>query len=353
VDWRSVHVSYYDDRKDGLIVEAVQPVLRHIAREVPAAYFVRHWRLGPHLRLNVHTDATTFERTVLPAVHEVVGGYLARHPSTVVLDERRLAPLHAALAAAEQDSGPRSPWRADNSIHEAPYDDRSATAGGPRAAALLADFYVATTDIAFAMAEHVVDGGQRLAPCFDLLVATAHTFCQGGLGNGFISFRSHAEAFLVGTGSESRRAAWDRGFTERAERLCARVDDVVATLDGPTERVPLVRDWVAALRPVHRRCEELMSAGAIAFDDLPLPEDGGPSPFHRALLRGPAYTDRVRDSVWFRCYRMVLNYLYLHLTRHGVPPVDRYMLCHLAANAVEERMGVTAVDIVSGAVAAS
>jgi Lantibiotic biosynthesis dehydratase C-term len=349
VEWRSVHVYYYDDDKDRLIVEAVRPLLRRIAPGVPAAYFVRHWRRGPHLRLNFRTDAPTFGGTVRPALTEIVGGYLARRPSTVVLDEQRLMPLHAILAGVEEDPGPRSPWLPDNSMHEAAYESRAQTVGGPEAAELLADFYVATNDIAFAMVEQVVRGGQRLGPCLDLMMATAHAFTRGGLASGFVSFRSHAEAFLAGSRDTRRRQAWDRGYAEGAAHLSARLDDVLAMFDGAVERAPLAHAWVTALRPLHRRAEELVSADAVSFNDpvlAPPGEDG--SEFHRALLRGPAYTPQVRGSLGFRSYRLMLNYLYLHMTRHGVRPVDRFMLCHLAANTVEERLGVTALSLVSG-----
>jgi hypothetical protein len=349
VDWRTVQVVYYDDDKDHLIVEAVRPLLRRLAPEVPVAYFVRHWRRGPHLRLNFRTDPTTFAQVVRPAITEVVGGYLTARPSTVDLDEQRLLPSHAILAQVEEDPGPLSPWLPDNSVHEAEYDRRTHTVGGEQAAELLADFYRATNEIAFAMAEQVLRGGQRLSPCFDLMVATAQAFTGGGVASGFVSFRSHAEAYLAGTRATRLRAAWDRGYAERSAHLVARVGDVIATLDGTADPVPLVNDWVSALRPLHRRAEHLLASDAVAFNDpvLPPPGDGG-SEFHQALLRGPAYTPQIRESVWFRSYRLMLNYLYLHMTRHGVRPIDRFMLCHLVANAVEERLGVTAMDLVSG-----
>jgi hypothetical protein len=349
VDWRSIHVVYYDDDQDHLIVHGVRPLLCRIAADVPAAYFVRHWRRGPHLRLNFRTDPATFEHVVRPAVTEIIGGYLADRPSTVDLDEERLLPLHTVLAQVEEDPGPLSPWRPDNSIHEAEYERRSQTVGGDEAAELLADFYRATNAIAFTMAEQVLQGGGRLDPCFDLMVATAHAFTGGGVASGFVSFRSHAEAYLAGARAEGRRAAWDRGYAQRSAHLAARVGAVTATVDGAADRVPLVREWVGALRPLHSRAERLLAGNALSFNDPELaPPGAGGSEFHRALWRGPAYTPRIRESVWFRSYRLMLNYLYLHMTRHGVRPVDRFMLCHLVANAVEERLGVTALDLVSG-----
>jgi hypothetical protein len=348
VEWRSFHVHYFDDQDD-LIAHAVGPLLERLAGDVPQAYHVRHWRRGPHLRLNFRADTATFERVVRPAVAEVVGGYLAARPSTAVLDEQRLLPLHAALAEVEEDPGPRSPFRPDNTIHEEPYDRRAHAVGGEQAADLLADFYLATQPIALSMARDVARGGQRLTPCFDLLVATAHIGVSGGLASGFPSFRSHAEAFLAGAGA--RREVWDRGYAARREQLVARVGEVVATVDGAADTAPLARAWVEALRPVQRRAEQLLADGVVTFNDPTLPTPGPDgSAFHRELLRGPAYTPEIRESVWFRSHRLLLNYLYLHLTRHGIRPMDRFLLCHLVANAVEDRLGVTAVDLVSGRV---
>ena len=82
--------------------------------------------------------------------------------------------LHERLAIAEREKGPLTPWLRDNTIHKVPYDGRSRTVGGDEANEALADFYVATNDVAFDMTDAVRGGAPKLAPCFDLMVATAH-----------------------------------------------------------------------------------------------------------------------------------------------------------------------------------
>lgn len=58
------------------------------------------------------------------------------------------------------------------------------------------------------------------------------------------------------------------------------------------------------------------------------------------FLAGTAAPDR-----WpFRRYWLLLNLLYLELTRIGPRPVDGYLLCHLVPNAVEQSYGVDAVE---------
>jgi hypothetical protein len=52
----------------------------------------------------------------------------------------------------------------------------------------------------------------------------------------------------------------------------------------------------------------------------------------------------------FLRYRVLLNHTYLHVTRLGLTPVERFRVCHLAARAVEETYGVSAVDLMRRAV---
>jgi len=347
MNWYSVHVYYHADR-DSLIRNTVRPLFNHLGGPVPTAYFQRHWRRGPHVRLNIRTEPELFGDVVRPAVAQVVGGYLAAHPSTVVLDAQALRPVHDRLAEAERERGTRWPWVPDNSIREAPYDPRLHTVGGPEGADLLADFYVATNDLAFAMLDRVAEGGSRLGACFDLMVATAHDVPPDGLASGFVSFRSHAEGFLAESGRRDEwRAEWDRHYAARAPQLRRRVAEIVAGGVG----VPFVASWLAALRPVRDRAARLISAGAIDLA-YPVPADVAaefaPSPFHHALRRSRAYQTAIRDAAWFLGYRLMLNYLYLQMTRLGVPPAHRFLLCHLAANAAEDHLGVTALEVLSG-----
>jgi len=296
--------------------------------------------------LNFRTEQRLFDSVVRPAVARVVGEFLAARPSTASLDAEALRSVHDRLADAERERGPRWPWLPDNSFHVAEYDPRLHTVGGMAAADLLADFYVATNELAFRMLDRVADGGSRLDPCFDLMVATAHAVPPAGLSSGFVSFRSHAEAYLAETGQADRlRAGWDRRYRELAPALRRRLTTVV---EGG-EAVPFVADWLAALRPLRDRAAALISSGAIDMSPPRTVEEPVPlfSPFHDALVRGHAYVTEVRDAAWFHGYRLVLNYLYLHMTRLGVPPAHRFLLCHLAANAAEEHLGFTALDLVT------
>ena len=359
--WRSIHISYRRDQ-DALILDAVWPLFTLIRDQVPQTHFVRHWKRGPHLRLNVRTSPDTYAAVVRPAVDEIVGGYLAAHPSTVDLDPARLLPLHERLAELEDEPGPLLPWYPDNSIQEADFDRRLSVLGSQEAADLLTDFYVDTTDLTFQMTDQVHRrNASRLGAAFDLMITTAHVLCRGGVTKAFVCFRSHAEAFMA-TFPEGQglRPSWNQHYAEHRSTLARRVSAVVATLDSEQTSVPFIRAWVDALTPIGQRAESLSAAGRLSMNpQLPAGGDGATegnkshparlaevSPFHRALGSNEWWWREIWPSDWFAAFRLTLNYTYLHLTRLGVKPVERYLLCHLAANAVEDAFGVSAMEMI-------
>lgn len=352
--WFSIHVHYHEPELDGLILDAVRPYFDEVGSAVETAYFIRHWRQGPHLRLHLRTDPETFDQVVHPAAREIVGGYLARRPSTTRLDPHRLLPLHQQLSLLERDDGPLLPWIPNNTLRTAAYERRLEVLGSVEAADLLADFLASTTGQAFQMTEHVRRGGQRLRLAFDLMIAVAHVSSGVGLSAGSASYRSHAEAFLTsGFAGSATREAWDRHYRAHRRELVGRVRDIVAQLDGGTVAVPFVAAWVEVLERYRARGRELIEAGRMSMDPPaprgkawnapPLSER---SPFHREFETSEWFARYVRHSSWFAAYRLALSYTYLHLTRLGVTPGQRFLLCHLAANAAEELYGVSAVDLV-------
>lgn len=329
VGWHSVHVAYHDENSDDLLLTAVRPVLAG----VPGSYFVRHWQRGPHLRLNLPTDPNRAHLLV----REHIVDYLAAYPSTVQLDPAALLPLHQSLAHMEQVKGPLMPWYPNNSVQVAGYDDRARAMGGRVAAELLAGFYVDTNETVFETLEDVRGGASRLGIALDLMISAAHAFAEGGITSGFVSFRSHAEAFLS-DGDRSRvRRVWDEQYRLRASTLQDRVGVVVAEVDrGATS-------WTQTLRGTERTARRLLADGWLRMSSV---RQAGSSEFHQVLAGNERWHEEVEPSIAFRSYRLLLNYTYLHLTRLGLKPVERFMLCHFAANAVEEYYGVSAIDLV-------
>ncbi|GAA3861932.1 hypothetical protein GCM10022243_30270 [Saccharothrix violaceirubra] len=325
----ALHIAHHAPDCDDLLLDAVRPVLE----SVPGGYFLRHWQRGPHLR--VITPEPVPDDDV-----RRLADHLAAHPSTTVLDQDALLPAHRRLAAAEQVSGPLTPFYPDNTVRRADHDDRSAVLGA--AADLVTAAHVATTPVLFDVLTDVRAGGSRLGIALDLVLATAHAYAEGGIAGGFVSFRSHAEAFLADGDREAVRRRWDGEYARRREALRDRLDAVTSTVDCEAA-VPHVRRWLAALDPVRDRAGELLATGELAFDRV---RGAATSEFHRTLDTNERWHAEVAPSVAFGTYRVLLNCAYLQLTRLGIRPVERFALCHLAANAVEEREGVRALDLV-------
>jgi hypothetical protein len=321
---------------------------------VQAIYFMRHWKRGPHVRINVRTDQQTFDTVVRPSTAEIVGRYLASRPSRDAPDPGTLLPMHKRLAELEQEDGPLLPWHPDNSIQLASYDYRLQVLGNRVTAELLASFLADTNELAFQMIDHVRSGGQRLRLCFDLMIAVAHLLREGGIMRGFAAYRSHAEAFLcTKPEAHGRRELWDRHYKAHAPSLIRRVRELVAALDGQAAPVPLVTPWVRTLARHQARGRKLIEAGEISMEPPARARTSGTEPaeylaksaFHHALEHNQWWVRQVKGSVGFAAYRLALNYTYLHLTRLGVTPQERFLLCHLAANAVEELFGISAIEL--------
>ncbi|GAA3125390.1 MULTISPECIES: thiopeptide maturation pyridine synthase [Nonomuraea] len=347
--WHSVHVHHYGDATDRLLLDAVRPVMAELAGRGHRSWFARHWRQGPHVRLHVEASEPAFLTDVLPVVAARIEPYLAGLPS-VPPDVEALLPLHRRLAAAESERGPLTPFYADNSWHVEPYDDRTAVHGTPEAAALYADFMCAANEHAFA----VLEGRDVLTAAFDAMVVVADEFHEDGIEAGYLSFRSHADAFLAQQGGgAARRLAWDARFEARADAFATRLDALLdsGAVDEATESL------VAALLASRERGLGLRRRGL-----LPLGEDGDLpsvrdayrdlSPFHRALAENERWLAEVLPSTWFALFRLVLNLMYLQFTRLGVTPLQRYFLCHLVAAAVERRTGRQATDVLRAFAAA-
>ncbi|QMU70601.1 thiopeptide maturation pyridine synthase [Streptacidiphilus sp. P02-A3a] len=373
--WRAAHIAYFGDGTDQLLLDAVRPVIERCAGQVRSSYVLRHWRRGPHLRLVFQAEPAVFTELVEPAVAEIIGGYLREHPSTgPAPDETALLPMHRRLAEAEREPGPLSPFYPDNSITWAEHDRRIEVLGCPVGADELALFYDRTNGLLFQQLEAVAAGVPRETLALRLMLATAHMLCRhpedASIRRGFVSFRSHAEGYLSTVGPQVRQA-FDQRYTANSAVLTAQVRAVVAAFDHPAaDTAPepggaqgaddaALRRWVAAIDPLGGRWTELYLAGEIPEAEIPDDVENGigdllaNSPMHEAIAGNVAYKQMMYRDPRFLRYRLMLNYTYLHLSRLGIPGLTRYLLCHLAASAVEEVYGVSALELVLATVSAS
>ncbi len=357
LQWRSLHVHHHDDI-DPLLRDGVRPLFHRLRGHVESEHFVRHWRRGPHVRINLRCEDAAFAGIVRPLVDEVVGGLLARTEPRVRLVPEEHLDLHRRLALLEVESGPLLPWRPDRSIHEQPFDRRRHVWDTDDAADLAASFYAGTNDLVFDQLDRVASGERRLAIAFDLMVATAHGLSGLPLTESFVSFRSHAEGFLhTPMSAPGQRDGWEAHYRRHAAALTARVRALVTVLDDEERdgTVPRARSaagrWVAVMQPHRARAARLVVGRRVSLEPR-IPEesrtlypDRESIPFHQRLVASPGWP-RFRDSSGFALFRLMMNYTYLHLSRLGVAPEERFLLCHLVANAVEGAYGVSAEDVV-------
>jgi Lantibiotic biosynthesis dehydratase C-term len=355
--WHGIQVYFYAEDKDDLILDCVQPLFDQVAgaAEIRRMLFTRHWLRGPHLRLCFLAPERDFHEVIRPATDQAVTAYLADHPSTAEIDEQQLLTVHRSLAAQEQEQGPLVPLHPDNSLQYAPYDRRVPILGSVAAAELLEDFYHETNLATFAMLRHVRAGHSRLTLALDLMLATAHAMWPG-IDRGFISYRSHAEGFIVRAADPTaRRAFCVAQYRSQAPALKERLVAVLDCLDGGRDGVPFITEWVALLGRFRTIAEPLISSGELSFAAA-VPRDGQQewdpgmlehSTFHRLLQGEQGRMQSLQRDPGFLAFRCALNYLYLHLNRIGIRPVERFLLCHLIADTVESHYGISANDFVA------
>lgn len=334
--WRSLRVQYYDDL-DRLVLGGIRPAVAQVRSGVEDVYFLRHWMNGQHVQLNLRVPEPGGE-SVLESAREVLERFLRDDPSHGTVSRERQVALGRRLRELEDAEDVADDIGPDNTVREAEYRPPVAS-GHPDAGAFVERFYVDTTDLALRMTKRNRPAF-RLALAFDLMVAAAHTLSGMGLARGAVSFRSHAEGFLCGY-PEGRglRPTWDAHYRRHADDLVARIRAKVALLDGtvPEDRDPLLVKWVGTLARL--RAEATGSAvdrtifGRRGVAGIPVD-----SPFHRALTGGDEWPKFARSRE-FSLYRLVLNLTYLHLTRLGVDPSERFLVCHLVAGAVEQHVG--------------
>lgn len=134
--------------------------------------------------------------------------------------------------------------------------------------------------------------------------------------------------------------------------MSARLREVEAALaesdgtDATGSGVAFVREWARAVHRHQRIAQPLLASGEVSMGGAavaPRMPTRQLSEFHTLLLSDHGHQDFLVDDAWFASFRLAMNYLYLHLNRLGLAPMDRGLLCHLAARTVESVHGTSAI----------
>jgi len=354
-DWHTAHVYYYESDRSGLLLDAVHPFLREVEGTAARAYVVPHWLRGPHLRLNLSADNGVWTGVIRPAIERVLGTYLDSHPSTARLDALASLPQHRLLAELEEQEGPLTPWFPDNTIQYPDYVSRAEAMGGAQIEELVTGFYVDSNPLYLDTVRHIRDMSEPADLVgLSLLFATAEAI--GGLRRNVGSFRSHAEGFITQcVDPQAVRSVFDRQYERHHDAITGLMLAVVGTLAGTAKPpVPLVDRWAALMRRSVQLAEPAVRSGALTMSEsrrTAFIDNPGFPEYLRKAFNNKEYVRRALGNPDFHRYRVVLNFTYLQLSRLGQSPRTRYLLCHLAANAIEEYYSISAIDIIDKFVA--
>lgn len=215
------------------------------------------------------------------------------------------------------------------------------------AAHLLETYYQQTSACAFTLLEQTRNAyTARLNACFDQLVALVATSPLLPLERAYMSYRSHAEGFIVGEpeieAPQARRQRLQEAYLSRHAAVGQRVRRLLALLNRAPERLP---SWLVEMIELQRRLAEQAYEQAIAGTlQLKLHAETAEarqrmhlqeSDFLSTAFRSLAVLDYI-DSPLVIAHRTSLNLLYLHLHRIGLLNEDRYLLDYYIASAIEE-----------------
>jgi hypothetical protein len=358
--WHSIHVYYYDNNKDDLLLDCIRPLFATLQsrHQVERCYFTRHWRGGSHIRLQMYADPAVFAGEVAPYVEETVTAYLQAHPSTMQIKEEDARKQYERRSLASPEALAYIELRPNNSLEFTAYEDLSATVGSQSAARLLEDYYVETTDLAFLLLEQTRNNyTARLNVCFDLLVALVASSPLLPLRRAYMSYRSHVEAYITCEPTieepRLRRARLEQAYAQRHDVILKRVRRLISLIEDAPDRLPA---WLASAIALYRRYGEHAfqeaSAGRLR---LKTNEDFEAQKEHVRLEESAYRTAVVNNAAVLQAsntpiiiaHRIELNFLYLQLSRIGMLNEDRYILDYYIASAIEELFAIDPVAAIS------
>jgi hypothetical protein len=175
---------------------------------------------------------------------------------------------------------------------------------------------------------------------------------RDGVPLGFLSYRSHAEAFLATSRNpQAARSAMGEQYTRVAPTLLGLVDSVLAQCEG---RGPVVsepaRQWFEAVRSAKPTATDLFRSG----DELRLLDEEeqdatalDESAFHRIVGASDGLRDFLNRDPAFLAARLLTSLLYLGLHSAGLTLTERYFLCYAASRACEVLYETDALTVLS------
>ncbi|MFC6093972.1 lantibiotic dehydratase C-terminal domain-containing protein [Saccharothrix lopnurensis] len=336
---------YHDPVKAPLLRDAVLPALAAARERGAVGHVERHWLHGPHVRVRLDGPDET-----AALVADRLRAHLADHPSTVDFDRAGLLAQAERNGIAELVPPPYEPIHPDNTVVVEPTDltaVRQLLGSDPLVDLRTRCLRLGVPAVRDAVA---VTGTSQTRVRLALVAMAAHASrFPAGLANGYHSFLSHLEDFLLHSDPDGvLRDRFDRVWERNA-------DQVVGTVRGVADG-SVSTPWVAWTEGSRALVEEVFDRGGLP---TAYPEQLG----ERALELGAEavrrwhrdHQDRVSDyhlrlrEVDFdhpdyrrpvTVYRFGTNMLYQLLAVCDVTPVERYLAASLVVRAVQRITGL-------------
>lgn len=359
-EWVDCQIHHRDLNNKAVVEQLIIPLCNDLDATSRGVYFMPHWLHGPHLRVCVQLKESGDLASIESIVRTRAQPWLTQNAFQSGLDHTRLLETHRRLAELEQEPGPVFPIYPDGTIVVSAQSDRSTVMGSKAAWDLLRQFYVASNRFVLRLVCDTSDRASKLTTAMDLMLGTAGSCSGVPIEVGFVSFRSHAEAFLSWWDeADGLRSRWDAHYRQHSAKLTKRISQIARGVNSdfgrdsiaPATSLPWYFDqWRDILGPYMNEASRLMSTGDMTMDP-PWAGTRDPNKVRWLAARSPWHnlprpTDTPVDAAWFDRYRLGLNYTYLTMTRFGISPVERFLLCHLIANAVEDIFDIKASDVI-------
>ncbi|MGY1455961.1 hypothetical protein [Streptomyces sp. SS8] len=185
--------------------------------------------------------------------------------------------------------------------------------------------------------------------------ATVQQLVEGreGVPLGFLSYRSHAEAFIASSRDpQGAQAMLEQKYERIAYQLEPLVDGVLAQAEGRGPVVsPAAATWFQAVHPVKAEVTEDFRAGRLWLqDEGPDPANGvglKDSSFHRVVAGSDGLQRFLNEDPAFLATRLLTSLLYAGLDAGGIALAERYFLCYAVSRACEALFEVNALAVVT------
>lgn len=337
---------YHDPVKVPLLRDGVLPALEAAAKLGARGHIERHWLHGPHARLRLDGPVEAAY-----AAARVLNNHITRKPSTVELDDEELLGQARVNGLAELIKPPYSPIYPNNTVRIEPTDTTRLRSllGSDALVELRAQGLRLGVE---AIRSSLIDVS-RVQLTITAMAVHASRY-PPGLGNGYHSFLSHLEDFLLHSDPRGRiRAKFDQVWHRNSDKVIASVERVAT--GHPTNRLEAGwQTWTIGMR----------LAAEAAYDAGDLTSALNPSYGERAYEMGDRATierynfaerssfSEYHTRLWevdldhplvkrpLTVYRFGTNVLYQLLAVCDVTPMERYLAADLMTRATQEITGI-------------